>query len=266
MKLTEIFHKDSTPAFIPFIMAGHPNLKATFHCIFELEKLGANAIEIGIPFSDPIADGPINQKAAGKALSQGVHLTQCLEMMHQARLLGCSIPLILFSYYNPILHLGLEKFADLARKAKVDAVLVVDLPIEESQNFYNLLKKYDLNMVFLASPTTEVERLKLYATMPPVFLYYVSRLGVTGIQENLSQNLQAELTSLKQNLDPNLPICVGFGISTPEQAGTVAQLCDGVIIGSVLVNTLENTYEQNGLNDFIKLAADFRKAIKKPKI
>src|SRR5262245_17357345 len=149
MKLSHFFQqKNKKPAFIPFIMAGHPNLKATFDCIIALEKIGADAIEIGIPFSDPIADGPIIQKAAEIALSQGVHLLQCLELIQQTRLLGCTTPIIVFTYFNPILRMGLETFVMHASKANIAAVLVVDLPPEESKELYSLLKQHHIDMVF----------------------------------------------------------------------------------------------------------------------
>lgn len=261
MNLTQYFQQPHSPAFIPFIMAGHPNLRTTFNLILELEKIGVDAIEIGTPFSDPVADGPVNQRAAETALRQGTTLSQCLELITELRAEGCTIPLIIYSYLNPILHLGFELFAEQAKAAQIDSVLVVDLPPEEAGELYNILKKHGVGMIFLASPTTNPERYTSYQALPPTFLYYVSRLGVTGIQKDLPQHLQEELAAVKKNL--KLPVCAGFGISTPEQAHTVAKFCDGVIVGSALVNTLENSYHQAGITSFLQLAQQFCNAIKR---
>lgn len=246
--------------FIPFLMAGHPNLTATAEILKELAKMGVDAVEIGIPFSDPIADGPINQKAAEIALQQGVTLQQCLTMIQELREQECHIPIILFSYLNPILHLGWENFAQLAQQAKVNAVLIVDLPPEEAGVAYPLLKAHNIGMVFLASPTTDPKRFRYYQQYPPLFLYYVSRLGVTGLQKELSESLKTELTALKKQLD--LPICVGFGISTPEQARQVGPLCDGVVVGSALVQMLDQTYQERGLLELLQLVKKFYQALR----
>ncbi len=264
MSLTQLFKQPHrAPAFIPFIMAGHPDLKTTFNIILALEKMGVDAIEIGIPFSDPVADGPVNQRAAEAALHQGVTLDQCLQMIQEARTEGCTIPLIIFSYLNPILHMGLENFAMAAKAADIDSVLVVDLPPEEAHDLYSTLQQQDIGMIFLASPTTDPDRYRHYQTLSPTFIYYVSRLGVTGIQKDLPEHLKEELNAIKKNL--NLPVCAGFGISTPEQAHTVAQYCDGVIVGSALVNTIENDYPHAGITPFLQLAEDFYSAIKNVK-
>ena len=260
MNLTQYFQQPHSPAFIPFIMAGQPNLRTTFNLILALEKIGVDAIEIGIPFSDPVADGPVNQRAAETALKQGVTLNQCFELIEEVRAEGCTIPLIIFTYLNPMLHMGFAHFAAKAKAAQVDSVLVVDLPPEEAHELYNILRKHNIGMIFLASPTTNPERYAHYQALPPTFLYYVSRLGVTGMQKELPQHLQEELAAVKKNL--NLPVCAGFGISTPEQAHTVAQFCDGVIVGSALVNTLENTYHETGITPFLQLAQQFCNSIK----
>jgi tryptophan synthase alpha chain len=260
MNLTQYFQQSRrSPAFIPFIMAGHPDLKTTFQLILELEKIGVTAIEIGIPFSDPVADGPVNQKAAEIALQQGVTLNQCLEMIQSVREEGCELPIIIFSYLNPILHLGYENFATKAKTAGVDSVLVVDLPPEEAEALYLSLQQQQIGMIFLASPTTNPNRYTYYQKLPPVFIYYVSRLGVTGIQKNLPELLQQELAMIKQQL--NFPVCAGFGISTPEQAHTIAQYCDGVIVGSALVNILEHSYHQVGVKAFLELAEEFCRGV-----
>ncbi len=260
MKLTQLFQNSQhRPVFIPFLMAGHPNLAATVEIILGFAKLGVSIVEIGVPFSDPVADGPTNQKAAEIALQQGVTLQQCIDMIKQLRHQGCQISIILYGYLNPIMHMGWENFAAQAQQAQIDAALIVDLPPEEADIPYQLLKKHDVGMIFLASPTTDPKRFHYYQQLPPVFLYYVSRLGVTGMQKELSGSLKKELTALKQQLD--LPICVGFGISTPEQAHQVGKLCDGVVVGSALVQLLDQTYAKQGITELLQLTERFYHAV-----
>lgn len=260
MRVAELFRPNRTePRFIPFIMAGHPNLQATFDCIVTLERLGADAIEIGIPFSDPIADGPINQQAAAQALEQGVNAESCLSLIQRLRAEGHSIPLILFSYYNPLLSYGLSNLAKKAQQVGVDSLLVVDLPLEEAKEWHTLLRQHHLGIILLASPTTTQARLGAYSEYDPDFIYYVSRLGVTGVQQRLSDTLAQEIGAIRRHIA--LPICIGFGISTPEQAHAAAQLGDGVIVGSALVKTLQDTYAHQGLTEFEKQANQFRRAI-----
>lgn len=248
------------PAFIPFIMAGHPTLAATRDIILELATLGADIIELGVPYSDPCADGIINQRASEIALSQGVTLAHCLQIVTEVRAQGCTTPIVLFSYFNPIFRYGLEAFAEQAQRAKIDSVLVVDLPVEEADELYQCLQQHHIGMVFLASPTTVPLRLRHYQRNVPDFLYYVSRLGVTGIQKDLSASLADELATLKTQV--NIPICVGFGISTPEQAAIAATSCAGVIMGSALVSVLENSYATAGIKQFVEIAGAFNQAIK----
>jgi tryptophan synthase alpha chain len=227
-----------TKAFIPFIMAGHPNLALTEQAILRLAAQGADIIELGVPFSDPVADGPVNQKAAEIALSQGVCLSDIFALVSRVRSSGCTVPILLFSYLNPILALGYERFITDAKAAGIEGVLVVDLPPEEGQDFYVQLQAAGLEFVLLASPTTDPNRYALYRDLNPCFVYYISRLAVTGVQNALSEHLESEVKALRGQL-PDSHIAVGFGISTPEQAKQVAHIADGVIVGSLLVKTLE---------------------------
>jgi tryptophan synthase alpha subunit len=242
--------------FIPFIMAGHPLMDDTVPAMMALAEAGADVIELGVPFSDPIADGPINQKASKIAIDHGMTLFKTLQCVQTVRQLGCSIPIILFSYMNPILAFGSERFCQQAAIAGVNGVLVVDLPPEEGKGFYNMAKAAGLSIVLLVSPTTDPTRLPLYTTLKPSFIYYISRLSVTGIQKELSNSLASELTALRQHV-PHTKIAVGFGISSVEQAARVSTLADGVIVGSQLVITLE----QHGLSHFKHMATALANAI-----
>jgi tryptophan synthase alpha chain len=233
----KILIQQHSKAFIPFIMAGHPTLNTTQQAVLALAAAGADLIELGVPFSDPVADGPINQKAAEIALEQGVNLTMILEMVQSIRQQGCQTPIILFSYLNPILAFGVEAFAARAKQSGVDGVLIVDLPPEEGEAYYALLKNHGLGVVLLVSPTTNPERFELYRRVNPAFIYYISRLSVTGVQEALAPQLSEEIQALRAYF-PQHPIVVGFGISNAIQARTVSTLADGVVVGSVLVKTL----------------------------
>ncbi len=238
--------------FIPFIMAGHPSMEETKRAVLALSSAGADLIELGVPFSDPVADGPINQRAADIALKQGVHLKMILDLVRSIRQSGCLTPIILFSYLNPILAYGREAFAHAARDVGVDGVLIVDLPPEEGETFYAELKASGLEVVLLVSPTTNPNRFDTYRRVDPGMVYYISRLSVTGVQDKLSPQLADELQVLRTHFVHH-PIVVGFGISTIEQAQIVAPLADGVVVGSLLVKTLE----QDGVEALGKLAKQF---------
>ena len=226
--------------FIPFIMGGHPNLEVSTKAIMALARAGADIIELGVPFSDPIADGPVNQRAAEVAMGNGMNLGEVLKQVQVIRGMGCKTPIILFTYLNPILAFGYDKFLHQAKAAGVNGVLIIDLPPEEGEDFYAMLQEVGLEIVLLVSPTTDLARLPIYITLQPSFIYYISRLSVTGIQQDLSNTLEEELYSLCKAL-PNTKIAVGFGISSIDQARYVSRIADGVIIGSKLVSILETS-------------------------
>jgi len=244
--------------FIPFIMAGHPTLEESKQAIVALSEAGADIIELGIPFSDPVADGPVNQRAAEIALNQGTTLDGIFTMLQELRSQGCHTPILLFTYLNPILSLGEESFAIKAKEAGVQGVLIVDLPPEEGKDFYMTLNQIGLEIVLLASPTTDPQRFELYKQLNPSFLYYISRLAVTGMQSALSDHLKADVLSLRAHF-PNTKIAIGFGISNDVQAAAVGEFADGVIIGSLLVNSLEH----DGIGNFKSLAKTLCEAISK---
>ena len=234
---------NNKPLFIPFIMAGHPSLEISHQAIITLVEQGCDIIEIGVPFSDPLADGPINQRAAEVALQNGITLEHVLEMVQTLRSRGVQVPIVLFSYLNPIYAMGVAYFAEHAKAVGVNGVLIVDLPVEEGETIFNTFKKVGLEIVLLASPTTDPNRYPLYEQFEPAFIYYISRCGVTGVQMDLAVGLKDQIAQLRTHL-PNQNIAVGFGISTAEQVKTVAQFADGVVVGSYFVRMLD---EGNGL-------------------
>lgn len=253
--LKHVFQPQKT-SFIPFIMAGHPSIDETRLAILALSKAGADLIELGVPFSDPVADGPINQHAADIALKQGVNLNMILALVKSIRLSGCLTPIILFSYFNPILAFGCDAFATEAKASGVNGVLIVDLPPEEGEAFYGRLKAAGLGVVLLVSPTTNPLRFDVYQRVGPAFIYYISRLSVTGVQSDLSPQLASEMQTLRTYF-PSHPIVIGFGVSTVEQAQTVAELADGVVVGSLLVKTLET----EGLEALLRLAHQLARVV-----
>ena len=238
------------PLFIPFIMAGYPSIPLSIEAIITLSQVGSDIIEIGVPFSDPIADGPINQQAAEMALNNGVTLETVLNIVSQVRAKGYKTPIVLFSYLNPILAMGYSTFAHKAKAAGVNGVLIVDLPPEEGIEIYATLRQKELEIILLASPTTDPARFDLYTKLEPAFIYYISRCGVTGTQSNLATGLEHEVKRLRGYLPTDQKIAVGFGISTVEQAKEVAKFANGVIVGSRLIQTLH----ENGFQAFKNLA------------
>lgn len=223
-------------AFIPYITAGDPSLSDTAAFVRTLAAAGADILELGVPFSDPIADGPVNQLAAERALTAGTTLQGILHLVRDLRAEGVTLPIILFTYLNPVLRMGVEHFAAQAVAAGVTGLLVVDLPPEAAGPYGTVMADHGLETVFLVSPTSPPERLKAAAQASTGFVYVVSRTGVTGEQQALADSLPQEIARLRTYIDA--PLAVGFGISTPEQAHTVAQLADGVVVGSALVRTI----------------------------
>lgn len=248
---------NKAPLFIPFIMAGHPSIEMSIQAIIALAQVGSDIIEIGVPFSDPVADGPVNQQAAEIALNNGVTLDTVLDLVRQVRAQGYDTPIVLFSYLNPILAMGHASFAQKAKTAGVNGVLIVDLPPEEGKEIYATLQQENLEIILLASPTTDPVRFDLYTKLEPAFIYYISRCGVTGTQSNLAIGLEHEVQCLRAYLPKDQKLAVGFGISTVKQAKQVAKFANGVIIGSRLVQTLD----ENGFEAFRDLAYELAKEI-----
>jgi tryptophan synthase alpha chain len=223
-------------AFIPYITAGDPSLDVTLELILALEKSSADVIELGVPFSDPIADGPVIQRATERALHSGVTLQKVLGLGSKVRRQS-EIPLVLFSYFNPLLNYGLEKLAHDAIESGFDGVLATDLTVEESDTFVRTMRNAGLNTIFLVAPTSSPERMKKIAETSNGFLYAVSRTGVTGEHQDLASELKPFLNTLRAHT--TTPVAVGFGISRPEHVCAVWQEADAAIVGSSIVKEIE---------------------------
>jgi len=218
---------------IPFIVAGDPQPEFTLPLMNALVDGGADLIELGVPFSDPMADGPVIQRGSERALVHDTSLHDVISMVVDFRKENKQTPVILMGYLNPVEVMGYETFAKAASEAGVDGALIVDMPPEEAGQLKEIMAKYDLDLIFLISPTTNVERQKYISKMASGFLYYVSLKGVTGSNRLDINSVQESLTTIKQH--SNLPVGVGFGIRDPESAANVAKMCDAVVIGSPIV-------------------------------
>lgn len=228
--------QEGKKGFIPFITAGDPDLATTEELLVVLANSGATLIELGVPFSDPMADGPVIQRASERALKHGFNLQEILDTVARARK-QIEVPVILFSYYNPLLQFGLKRVAKAVKDAGLDGVLVTDLTPEESGEFEAELRANGLDMIFLAAPTSTDERLKLVAEHASGFIYAVSRAGVTGAQSTVSAEAEKLVKRMRQF--SKLPIAVGFGISNAEQVRDVNRYADAVVVGSAIVAEME---------------------------
>ncbi len=223
-------------ALVVYVCAGDPDLATTERLVPELAKAGADIIELGVPFSDPLADGPTIQAASQRALQSGTTLSGVLGLVRRLRRGGCQVPLVLFGYVNPILRMGLGPFVAEATEAGADGLLVADLPLEESSALGALAMASGLSLVLLAAPTTPAARLRAIGQATRGFLYFVSVTGVTGARTELPSDLPAKLAEVRAATDA--PLAVGFGVSTPEQARALAAHADAVVVGSALVDAL----------------------------
>jgi tryptophan synthase alpha chain len=224
-------------ALITFITAGDPDLGTTGSLILELSRSGADIIELGVPFSDPMADGPTIQKSSERALAAGATLPGILTMVKSVRR-STDVPIILMGYYNPVFLYDIRRFVADAVAAGVDGVLLVDLPPEEATEFKSVAESGGLDVIFLLTPTSDESRISKVACLGSGFIYYVSVTGVTGIRTSVADTVYADVRRIKQQID--LPVVVGFGISDPAQAGQAAANADGVVVGSALVKLFED--------------------------
>ncbi len=231
------FHFETKPALVAYVTCGDPDLATTKEVILAAIEAGASVIELGVPFSDPLADGPVIQRASERALKQHTTLEQVLKLAAEIRECSQSAGLIVFSYLNPILRMGPEKFCRVARHAGIDGTLVTDLPVEESADYLYEARKHDLATVFLAAPTSTDHRLKEIAKVSTGFIYAVSRAGVTGPRQQMPEDAAGLVKRLRRFT--KLPIAVGFGISTPEQFATVGKFAEAAVIGSAIVQQIE---------------------------
>ncbi len=223
-------------AFVAYICAGDPSLPKTRDIVLALEKCGVDIIEFGLPFSDPLADGIVNQMAADRSLRAGTTTAKVLAFIKELRR-ETQIPLVLFTYLNPVYTYGFERFHKDAADAGVDGVLILDLPPDEATQNKELIESSGLKHIRLIAPTTPQERIKVITSQAEGFIYYVSREGVTGAQATLSNSIGSMVAAIKATTET--PVCVGFGISNPEQAKTVASMADGVVVGSAIVKLIE---------------------------
>ncbi len=243
-------------AFIPYVMAGAPDIETTGKIVLELEKSGADIIELGVPFSDPLADGPTIQRAAIRALRQKTNLKKVFALVKEIRK-SSEIPIILMLYYNLIHKYGEERFAGDSAKAGVDGFIVPDLPPEEGKSLAEHCRSRELDLIFLLAPTSDNDRIKLVSKSGGGFIYYVSLTGVTGARESIAAGVEKAVRKIRRM--SGRPVCVGFGISTPEQAGEMAKIADGVIVGSAIVGRIE---QAAGPEDAVQKAAKFAMELK----
>jgi tryptophan synthase alpha chain len=221
---------------IPYLTAGDPSLAATEKFVLALAEAGADVIELGVPFSDPVADGPVIQRASERALRAGTTLSGVLSLVKSLRA-KTQVPLVLFSYYNPVLQMGLEKFADAAKAAGADGVLITDITPEEAADYRAAMSARSLDTIFLAAPTSTDERLALISQATSGFLYVISRTGVTGAKDQLAEELPALARRVRRFTE--LPIAIGFGISQPGHVSLLGGLADAAVVGSALVEEIE---------------------------
>jgi tryptophan synthase alpha chain len=244
------FHQ--RPALVVYVTCGDPDLATTRDVVLAAIAAGADVIELGVPFSDPVADGPVIQRASERALKHGTCLAQVLTLAADVRQHAQSTGLVVFSYFNPILRMGMEKFCKVARHAGVDGVLVTDLPVEEADEYLQAMKAHDLAPVFLAAPTSPDERLKRIAEASRGFVYALSRTGVTGARQQLAGDAQKLVRRLRRVT--KLPVAVGFGISNAEQFAEVGKFADAVVVGSAIVETIERNSgrEAEAVGEFVR--------------
>jgi tryptophan synthase alpha chain len=231
----ERMRASASPGLVTYVTAGDPDLPRTAGILRALERGGADVLEVGVPFSDPLADGPVIQRATERALASGTTLRHVLNMIGEVRA-DVRAPIVVFSYANPIFRIGAEEFADRAHGAGVDGVLVLDLPIEEADEFRHMMADRGIDTILLLSPTTTDERLRRAADLGSGFLYAISRLGVTGARDRIADGAQEMVERIRRV--SGLPVALGFGISKPGHVREVGQWADAAVVGSALVSVI----------------------------
>lgn len=243
-------------AFITFLTAGDPDLDKTYEYILEMEKAGADLIEIGIPFSDPIAEGNVIQRANVRALKTGVNVDKIFLMVKKVRKKS-EIPLVFLTYLNPVFNYGYDAFFSMCEKCKIDGIIIPDLPFEERNEIINYTDNYNIDLITLIAPTSE-ERVSLIAKSAKGFVYLVSSMGVTGVRQEIKTNLKEIADRIK--METNIPVCIGFGISTLEQAKELSKISDGIIVGSAIVKIIEQYKDKAHyeLNKYVAKMCEFK--------
>jgi tryptophan synthase alpha chain len=248
---------------VPFVTAGDPDLVTSGELVLAMADAGADAIELGVPFSDPTAEGPTIQRASERALAGGTTLRRVLGLVKQLRP-QLEVPLLLMGYANPYYALGVDGFVAEAAAAGVDGILCPDLPPEEGADLYGALEKAGIDGVLLAAPTTTPERLRMLATRTRGFLYYVSLTGVTGARRALAAGVEEGVRAVRAVSD--VPVCVGFGVSTPEQAAEVGRYADGVVVGSAIVDRIEAAASRDAAVDTVsRFVAELKAPLRRPR-
>ena len=257
-RIAEVFaqlKREGKKGFIPFIVAGDPDLETTVEFLVELANSGATIIELGVPFSDPMADGPVIQRASERALQHGFGLAAVLETAAKARQ-RTNVPIVLFSYYNPLMQYGVVNLIRDAKEAGIDGVLVTDLTLEESDEFASALRAKELDLIFLVAPTSTDVRLQAIAEKATGFIYAVSRAGITGEQADVSAAAENLVSRVRQCSD--LPVAVGFGISTAEQVAKTWVYAEAAVVGSAIVAEIERSA---GATDIVQRVGEFARAL-----
>ena len=258
-KIQEV-KKKKGKLFCPFVTLGYPDLKSSERLILEFEKLGADVVELGIPFSDPMADGPTIQYSSEWALRQGISIHDAFHLVSNLRLRGCKIPILCFSYLNPIYHFGISAFPLKAKQSGFDGLIIPDLPPEEEKDLQKACRRQGLAQIFLVAPTTLSKRAALIDRSSSGFVYYVSLRGVTGARKALPSDLPKEIKKIQKNVKH--PLLIGFGISSPEQAKSMSHLSQGVIVASSLIDKIRLNDER--IDQAIDYAREMLKAVKGP--
>lgn len=246
-------------ALIPYITAGYPEADTTVSLMHALVKGGADIIELGVPFSDPMADGPVVQRASEGALKNGISMYDIFRFVREFRQDDADTPVVLMGYANPIERMGLEPFVKKAREAGVDGVLVVDYPPEECEDFAALMKAHEMDTIFLLAPTSTEARMAKIGKIASGYVYYVSLKGVTGAATLNLDEVKSVIPSIRKHV--SIPVCVGFGIRDGETAKAIGSLSDGVVIGSRLIQVLENAEKNQRKADVENFASDIKKAL-----
>ena len=253
-KFSEL-RKMGRKGFIAYICAGDPDLDATAELAVALEKAGVDILELGIPFSDPLADGVVNQEASQRALARGATVDKVFKTIQKIRQIGCAVPIVLYSYYNPIFHYGIEKFIRDAKQSGVDGLLNLELPPEEADKYEREMKKQELHSIFLIAPTSSEERIRKISEKASGFIYYVSREGVTGERSSMDHSIDSMVKKIRKH--SKLPVVVGFGVSKPEHVRDIAKVADAVVVGSSIVKKIGE------IGDKPNLVADVSKHVEK---
>ena len=248
-RIAAVFTRANHTALIPYITVGYPTVETTLKAVPLLASSGCDIVELGIPFSDPLADGATIQRASYEALRQGITPRVCFEVAQELRR-RLEIPLVFMTYYNPVLKFGLEQFCSKCAEVGIDGLIIPDLPPEEGEELEKSTRRHGLDLIYLLSPASTEERIRLVASKASGFIYLVSLTGVTGARDKLPEELENFVAKVRERTEK--PLCVGYGVSTPEQARRIAKVADGVIVGSRIIQLLDEDKSLKNVCSFVK--------------